>query len=117
YWGGRTPDANYHAIDPGQRFAVDLTVLREGSNHEGDGMRPEDYHCWNQPVLAPANGTVAHATGDLPDQAIGDTDRANPAGNHVAIDLGNDEYVFLAHLRRGSVAVKEGDTVAEGQVL
>src|SRR5690606_7128195 len=70
-----------------------------------------------QPVLAPANGTVAHATGDLPDQAIGDTDRANPAGNHVAIDLGNDEYVFLAHLRRGSVAVKEGDTVAEGQVL
>lgn len=117
YWGGRTPDANYHAVDPGQRFAVDLTVLREGSNHEGDGTRPEDYYCWNQPVLAPANGTVAHATGDLPDQAIGDTDTANPAGNHVVIDLGNDEYVFLAHLQHGSVAVKEGDTVAEGQVL
>jgi len=117
FWGGRTPDANYHAVDPGQRFAVDLTVLRDGSNHKGDGTRPEDYHCWDEPVRAPAGGTIVSTADDLPDQAIGSTDAANPAGNHVVIDLGNGEYAFLAHLRRGSVAVKEGEAVTKGQEL
>ena len=115
FWGGRTVEQNYHAADHGQRFALDFIVVRDGSTHAGEGRVPEDYHCWDKPILAPAAGTVAAVVDGLPDVAIGETDTANPAGNHVVLDLGNDEYAFLAHLRQGSVTVAEGETVTGGQ--
>ena len=117
FWGGRKPEQNYHAVDPGQRFALDLLVVEDGSSHEGDGQALQDYHCWDRPILAPAAGTAAAAVDGLPDQAIGETDPANPAGNHVVLDLGNDEFAFLAHLRQGSVAVKLGERVESGQEI
>ena len=117
FWGGRTLEQNYHAVDPGQRFALDLVVVEGDSTHAGDGLVPEDYHCFNRPILAPAAGTVAAAVDGLPDQAIGETDPANPAGNHVVLDLGSGEFAFLAHLRRGSVAVKAGERVESGQEI
>ena len=117
FWGGRTPEQNYHAVDRGQRFALDLLIVRDGSTHAGEGRALEDYHCWNRPILAPAAGTVAAVVDGLPDQAIGETDPAHPAGNHVVLDLGNDEFAFLAHLRRDSVAVKAGDRVESGQEI
>lgn len=39
YWGGRTPEQNYHVVDPGQRFAYDFNIVRDGVSYEGD---PED---------------------------------------------------------------------------
>lgn len=117
FWGGRTVEQNYHAADRGQRFALDLVVVRDGASHAGEGLVPEDYHCWDRPILAPAAGTVAAAVDGLPDQAIGETDPANPAGNHVVLDLGNGEFAFLAHLRENSVAVKPGDRVDDGQAV
>jgi len=117
FWGGRTPERNYHVVDRGQRFALDLVVVEDGSTHAGDGLALEDYHCWNRPILAPAAGTVAAAVDGLPDQPPGTMDPANPAGNHVVLDLGNDEFAFLAHLRQGSVAVKPGERVESGQEI
>jgi murein DD-endopeptidase MepM/ murein hydrolase activator NlpD len=38
------------------------------------------------------------------------------AGNYVIIDV-SDFYVFLAHMRSGSVRVDTGDKVMAGQVL
>ncbi len=38
-------------------------------------------------------------------------------GNHVVLDLGDEVYAALAHLRRGSVRVRPGDRVAAGQQL
>ena len=38
-------------------------------------------------------------------------------GNNVLIDHGNGEYSSLAHLQRGSVRVKAGDRVSQGDVL
>ena len=115
FWGGRTPEQNYHAVDRGQRFALDFVVVRDGSTHAGEGRAPEDYHCWDRPILAPAAGTVAAVVDGLPDQAIGEMDPANPAGNHIVLDLGEGEFAFLAHLRQGSVAVKPGERVDSGQ--
>ena len=43
---------------------------------------------------------------------------ANPAGNYVALRLAEtDTYLVIAHLKQGSVAVKVGDVVTEGQLL
>lgn len=117
YWGGREIKDNYHAVDVGQRFAVDLLVMRDGQSHVGDPSRLESYHCWGRPILAPAEGVVMRAIDGLTDQAIGAFDPGNPAGNHVVIDFGNDEYGFLAHLQQGSIRVSRGDTVAAGQEI
>jgi len=117
YWGGRTIEQNYHAADAGQRFAVDLVVRKDGATHAGDPMKLENYHCWDKPVLVPADGTVVKAVSDLPDNAIGQTDAAHPAGNHVVIDFGNGEFGFLAHFRQGSVKAKVGDRMTTGQEL
>lgn len=117
YWGGRTLEDNYHASDAGQRFAMDMLILRGGRSHEGDPSSLASYHCWGEPVLAPADGVVVRAVDGLPDQAIGTVDTENPAGNHVVIDLGNDEYAFLAHLQQNSVSVVKGDRVVSGQKI
>jgi hypothetical protein len=117
FWGGREFEQNYHAADKGQRFAYDFLVQRDGKSYSGDPSRPENYYCWGRPVRAPADGTVAAVVDGLPDQAIRMTDRANPAGNHVVLDLGNSEFAFLAHMRQGSIRVKQGDKVTGGQQI
>jgi hypothetical protein len=117
FWGGRTVDQNYHAAHRDQRFAYDIVVRRDGSSHTGDGRRLEDYHCWGQPILAPGAGTVATAVDSLPDLQPGQMDPRNPPGNHVVLDHGNGEFSLLAHLRRGSVAVRAGERVEQGQKL
>jgi murein DD-endopeptidase MepM/ murein hydrolase activator NlpD len=114
FWGGRTREQNYHVAHLDQRYAYDLVVRRNGATHEGDGSRVEQYHCWGRPILAPGAGTVAVAADSLDDQAPGRMDRAHPPGNHVIIDHGNGEFSLLAHLRRGSVAVRPGARVAAG---
>lgn len=117
FWGGRTIEENYHAMDPGQRFASDFLVMRGGTSHSGDGEKLTDYYCWDEPILAPAQSLVVSAVDGLPDMEIGETDAENIAGNHVVLDLGNDEFAFLAHLRKGSVTVEEGDAVVAGQEI
>lgn len=116
-WGGRTLDQNYHAANGAQRFAVDLLIYRGGATYRGDRQVKSNYYCWDQPILAPAGGTVVGVVNDLPDNNIGATDADNPAGNHVVIDFGNSEFGFLAHMREGSVTVASGDTVIAGQEL
>lgn len=38
-------------------------------------------------------------------------------GNHLVLDLGDGTYAAYAHLRRGSLRVRAGDTVRAGQLL
>lgn len=117
FWGGRTVEQNYHAAHVHQRFAYDLVVRRDGSSHTGDGTQLEQYHCWGRPILAPGAGTVVTALDSLPDQRPGQMDPRNPPGNHVILDHGNGEFSLLAHLRRGSVAVRAGQRVEAGEKL
>ena len=117
FWGGRTPEQNHHVAVRDQRFAYDLLKTVDGRTHRGDGKTLSDYYCWNEKILAPAAATVVASIDGLPDQAIGTTNAAQAAGNHVVLDLGQGEYAVLAHLRQGSVRVKAGDTVAAGGEL
>ena len=79
-------------------------------------------------VLAPAAGMVTYARDDVADNpSTGNQNLekllalADPpwgvGGNCVVIDHGNGEWSFLAHMRKGSVRVKKGDRVAQGQVV
>ena len=116
-WGGRTWDDNRHASVSDMRFALDLLQRKNGSSAEGKGLKNEDYFAWNQPVLAPADGVVVVAADgvadNLPNRAVG----GNLYGNLLVIDHGTDEFTLLGHLRQGSLMVKPGDRVTQGQRL
>lgn len=115
FWGGDTRDQNYHVIAPDQRHAYDIVITRNGSTHEGDGKRLDQYYAYGKTLYAPAAGTIVEAVSDLPDNAIGKTDADHAGGNHILLDLGNGEYVLMAHMQQGSVRVKAGDHVALDQ--
>ncbi len=117
-WGGETEFRNYHAPTPAQRHAHDIAIWRDGATYAGDGTRNEDYHCYGQPQYAPAAGTVVIVVDEYPDGTPGSTPTTDPtlhpAGNHVVIEVAEGEYVLMAHLQPGSVAVSEGQAVQSG---
>lgn len=117
FWGGRSIEQNYHAAHAGQRFALDLLMVREGRSHRGDGLRNEDYFCFGRPILAPADGTVVEVVDSVADNVPGQMNAAQLTGNRVILDHGNDEYSVLAHLRQGSVRVAPGQRVRSGAHL
>lgn len=115
-WGGGTMDANYHVVAPDQRWAYDLLVTRDGRSFRGTGEDLEDYYAFGLPVLAPAAGTVRLTLDGEPNLPIGGTwDGSNATGNHVVIEVAPDEFLFVAHLQAGSVAVSAGERVYAGQ--
>ena len=117
-WGGAAAAVNYHVFLPGQRWAYDLLVAREGESFRGDGTELDDYYGYRLPVLAPASGVVFAAHDGEPDVAIG-ARRWGLAGlgNHVGIEVAPNEYLFIGHLQPGSVRVQAGDHVTVGQRL
>lgn len=117
-WGGATADVNYHVVAPAQRWAYDLLVTREGKTHNGEGSRLEDYYCYGLPVLAPAAGRVLEVVENDPDMPPGKLGGGTtPAGNHVVLEVAPGTYLWICHLQPGSIEVKQGDLIAEGQSL
>lgn len=116
-WGGRSVLENYHAEAADQRFAYDFLVVRDGRTHSGDSLRNESYFCFGQSVLAPGSGIVVRATDRVADNVPGELNAEQPLGNHVIIDHGQEEFSFLVHLQRGSVAVQPGQQVQSGEVV
>ena len=119
FWGGDREPVNHHVRAPAQRHAYDLAVWRDGGTHRGAGAANVDYWAWGQRIVAPAAGEVVAAVDGLPDNQplTGVMNTADPAGNHVLIDVGQGEYVLLAHFQQGSVGVEVGDRVEAGQLL
>lgn len=117
-WGGATPDINYHVVAPDQRWAYDLLVTHDGKSHRGEGTHVEDYYCYGQPIVAPADGVVHAVSDGDPDMPIGVLGGGKSAGgNEVVLKVSETEFLFLCHMQPGSLTVKAGDTVTEGQVL
>ena len=115
--GGNSALINHHYPTPAQRYALDLVATHAGSYFQGDASRLESYFAFGQTLYAPADGRVAKVVDDLPDVPIGQTDAAQPAGNYISIDIGQGRFVVLAHLRQGSIRVREGSVVKRGQAL
>jgi Peptidase family M23 len=105
-----------------QTYAIDWVKLDKDNNLKtGDLTKNESNSSFGLPVLAVVDATVAGVIDrfddQTPDKATG-TDRLQfPTGNTVILDLGHGYYATYAHLKRGSIKVKEGDHVTRGQVL
>lgn len=126
----------------GQRYAYDFArsepddvkFLRPGMARQLlTIVDAADFHAWNEPVHSAAAGEVIEIGEGWPDRVtinalwqLGRVMLAQPqikgrdfrplAGNYVMI-LGDGGVAFYAHLRRGSVAVRVGQKVAEGDVI
>ena len=130
-----------HRWSPMEEFAYDFVrVGAGGGTYRGKGTRFTDYYAYGEPALAAASGKVIIAINDEPEDvaAMKRPDETVDAyferlqqeqferiaggaravgGSQVMIDHGNGEYSFYAHLKPGSVSVKEGDNVETGARL
>ncbi|WP_327594342.1 M23 family metallopeptidase [Streptomyces chartreusis] len=135
----RTPSHGTHAY--GQTFAIDVVA------EPAEGARPGFRWLWpiarrnsafpafGAPLLAVADATVVRAVDDQRDHlsrtsllalmylmiveaSVRDLSGVKRVvGNHVVLDLGDGTFALYAHLRNGSLAVREGDRVTAGQQL
>lgn len=100
------------------RHALDFVILnREGKQFKDKGDLPEDYFCFNKPVLAPADGIIESVVDDIDDNIIGKPNIRENWGNTVIIRHNNNLYSSLSHLRKGSVTVRPGERIKQGSVI
>ncbi|TXS41302.1 M23 family metallopeptidase [Streptomyces sp. uw30] len=135
----RTPSHGTHAY--GQTYAIDIVAEPEPGARPGFravwplARRNADFPAFGAPLLAVADGTVVRADDRQRDhlsrtslpgllylmlfegavREIGGVRRI--VGNHVILDLGDGTHALYAHVRRGSLTVREGDRVRAGQEL
>ncbi len=103
-----------------QRYAYDFVKTdAEGRTHDGEGTVAEEYFCYGEPMVAPAEGQVVETKDSHRDSpyfhGMLDPLQRDIRGNFVTIRHAENEYSVLAHLADGSVTVEEGDRVERGQ--
>jgi len=62
-------------------------------------------------------GTILKAVDGLEDMTPPELDEHSRAGNHVLIKTDDNKYIVMAHFKKDSVAVNEGDRVEVGTLL
>ncbi len=98
--------------------ALDFVVLDdEMKTYRLPGSRPEDFYCYNKPVLAPANGMVEEIIDHVDDNAIGHNNAQQNWGNTIVIKHAEGLYTQLSHLKKKSVKVAKGSFVKKGDVI
>jgi|SRR5215207_181340 len=117
-----------------QRYAYDFVLVNEqGVMHRGGPKDRDDWYlgkaddnnlylAFGQPVYAAGAGRVADAhDGEPDDRPVNQAELAERAtaigGNYVVIDHLNGEHSWFAHLKEGSVRVKPGQLVQQGEVI
>lgn len=124
----RGSDTNY------QRYGYDFVLVDErGSMYRGPEKRFDDWYRgpiddnsdylgFGADVLAAGAGTVAALHDGEPDnrrfdEAELETRETAYGGNYIVIDHGNGEYSWFGHLQQGSIRVKLGQRVEQGQPI
>ena len=117
-WGGDTRELNPHHDILSQKLAIDFNVLQGfGKSHDSLGRRNEDYFAFGKEILAPASGKVVEAIEGVHDNVPFFPNQYSSLGNCVIIRHSKYEFSVLAHLKKGSVKVRSGDTVKQGQII
>ena len=100
------------------RHAWDFVITdTESQQFMGSGDLLTDYYCYDKMVLAPADGTVEFVMDRIPDNIIGEVNLKDNWGNTVIVKHDDNLYTSLSHLKEGSIKVKEGDLIKEGDEI
>ncbi len=123
----------------GQTYAIDLLYEPQPGTRPGFGdgrglLAPAEFPAFGQPVRAPVAATVVRVLDGARDHRSrtswptflymlleGNVRALGPSGwilgNHVVLALDDGSHAALAHLRRRSIRVAEGQRVQAGQVI
>ncbi len=100
------------------RHAWDFIITDlDGKQFSGKGDFPEDYFCFDKPVLAPADGTVEYIVDNIDDNIVGEVNVKENWGNTVIIRHQDKLFSSLSHLRKNSITVKDGERVKSGDII
>ncbi|MBX3723996.1 MAG: urea transporter [Turneriella sp.] len=121
FWGKWKVSQGYHGeyTHQGEWYAsLDFMALsEEGALRKNQSASVEDYFTFGLPVLAVAAGTVRRVVSHLDDNELGAMNLRENWGNLVLIQHGPALFSLVCHLKKNSVAVKEGDYVIAGTKL
>ncbi len=117
-----TVQATNGQLRPPEYFAIDFVRFDEQQHLYIDDIKDvKNWFGYGSDIISVAAGRVIEVRDDLPDDIPGE---ARPkltadeyAGNHVIVDIGNGKYASYAHLAPGSIVVRKGEQVQQGQVL
>lgn len=100
------------------RHAWDFIIENHnGKQFKNNGDYPEDYFCYNKPIIAPEKGVVEEVFDGIEDNIIGQANLQENWGNTIILKHENNIYSKLSHLKKGSIKVKKGEEVRFGQVI
>jgi len=88
-----------------------------GLQYRNEGNELSDYYCYNKPVTAVADGIVETVVDNIADNDIGSDNTRENWGNNVIIKHSDFLYSSVNHLLPGSVPVKEGEKVKQGDII
>ncbi|MCC7530926.1 MAG: M23 family metallopeptidase [Candidatus Melainabacteria bacterium] len=102
-----------------QRYAIDWLLMTDDDHaFKGEGKVCSHFAGYGKQLIAAADGTVVGVIDRYEDQIPGEPKGEQiafyPGGNSVVIDIGDGNYAFYAHMKPGSVKVKEGQKVKRG---
>lgn len=118
--GGSNLLINHHNIVNAQKYALDIVKLNNF------GIRAKklstnnvnDFYIYNTILYSPCDGIVIETVDYIKDNEPMTMDSKNPAGNYIAIAKTDyDVVIILAHLKEGSLKVKQGDRIYTGQPI
>jgi hypothetical protein len=112
-------------------FACDFIYVDEaGHAHHDDARKLENWYGYGKSVYAPGTGVVLASANDIPENWFVDAEGKRighpklaadkdpkDIGNFVLIDHENGEYSLLVHMKPGSVSLRSGDRVKQGQKI
>jgi murein DD-endopeptidase MepM/ murein hydrolase activator NlpD len=118
FWGGDTKELNYHVKDRAQKHAFDLVITDSlGKSYKTNGITNEDYYAFGKEIIAPCDAEVVLAVDGIKDNSPGEMNPIYIPGNTVILKTELNEYIFFAHFKQHSVAVKEGQKIKQGDLL
>ncbi len=107
---GNLEPVTHHGISTA--FAWDFVIVDENNSYGKSWNRKEDHLIFSQPVYAARDGIIHKVFDSSPDTEPGKNEPYET--NHILIRHSDGELSYYAHLKKGSVIVKEGDTVKKG---
>lgn len=115
--GGRRIFENGFMAAEEDLYGVSFTYVKDGRPFDDDGKQNEDFYCFGQPVLAPAAGSIVQMVGNFPDHPPGKGTETVSRGNYVVISHGNSEFSLIPYLKSGSIKVRNGQRVKQGDTI
>ncbi len=105
-----------------QRYAYDFIIInKKNYSYSKDHKVVSNYLCYDKEVIAPADGIVVEIKNNAKDSYVDGLkaycDAHDLRGNYIIIDHGQNEFSCTAHIKKGSITVKAGDSVKQGDVI